>query len=397
MQSALDKRDKLGGAFRDARYTRHNSRSRACSGSNLTQLRSLKRRAYQCLLIVICTCLAPGLALAKGSNIPAVNLISPESVRGILAKYFVLPDNLLLNDNDRAVFMRRAQREIPELLTTEGYFSSKVVLRSVTPAGVLVLEVIPGRRTVVTEVSIEYLGDLSLAKNDARMKQLRADWSLRTGMPFRATDWDEAKAGLLAQVAGRDYAAARLVESSAKVDPAKASASLHVVVDSGPRFLFGELQVSGLERYKPSLINRFATFKPGQPYDRKLLLAFQNQLQSMPQFSSVLVNFDVISVKKQAGPLEVPVRVKVVEAQSRKISLGIGYSTNNGVRNQVGYQSYNFLNQAWTLNSSWIFEQNRQTLSALLGTQPNPLGYRLSWNASGEKTQIQVWKPELTR
>ena len=393
MQSVLEKRVKLGGAFRDTRCTirtaRHSSHRRPCAGLIPTRLRSLKRRTYQCLLIVFCACLAPGLAQAKGSNIPAVNLISPETVRGVLAKYFVLPDNLLVNENDRAIFMRRAQREIPELLATEGYFSSNVVLRSVTPAGVLELEVIPGRRTVVTEVNIEFRGDLSLLQNDARMKQLRADWSLRPGMPFRASDWDEAKAGLLAQVASRDYAAARLVESSARVDPAKANAKLHVVVDSGPRFLFGELQVSGLQRYKPSLINRYASFRPGQPYDRKLLLAFQNQLQSMPQFSSVLVNYDIISAEKQAGPLTVPVRVKIVEAQSRKISLGIGYSTNNGVRNQIDYQSYNFLNQAWTLNSSWIFEQNRQTLSALLGTQPNPLGYRLTWNASGEKTQIQ--------
>jgi translocation and assembly module TamA len=394
MQSALDKRDKLGGAFRHICYiirtTQNGShRFQTCPGSILTCLRLLKRETCLCLLIVFCACLAPELALAKGSNIPAVNLISPETVRGVLAKYFVLPDNLLVNENDRAIFIRRAQREIPELLATEGYFSSKVVLRSVTPAGVLELEVIPGRRTVVTEVNIEFRGDLSLSQNDARMKQLRADWSLRPGMPFRASDWDEAKAGLLAQVASRDYAAARLVESSAKVDPAKSSASLHVIVDSGPRFLLGELQVSGLERYKPSLISRYVSFRPGQPYDRKLLLAFQNQLQNMPQFSSVLVNFDTRTAGKQAGPLTVPIRVKIVEAQSRKISLGIGYSTNNGVRNQVGYQSYNFLNQAWTLNSSWIFEQNRQTLSALLSTQPNPLGYRLTWNASGEKTQIQ--------
>jgi translocation and assembly module TamA len=208
-------------------------------------------------------------------------------------------------------------------------------------------------------------------------------------MPFRATAWDEAKAELLAQVSNRDYAAARLVESSAQVDPAKASASLHVVVDSGPRFLFGELQINGLERYEKSLVTRRAGFNSGQRYDRKLLQAFQNQLQGMPQFSSVTVSFDTRLAATDAGPLTVPVSVKIVEAQSRKISLGIGYSTNNGVRKQVNYQSSNFLNQAWTMNGALIFEQNRQTVSTALDTQPNPLGYHLTWNASTEKTQIQ--------
>lgn len=341
------------------------------------------------LLVMACVVLAPELALAKGGSIPAVNLIAPETLRGMLAKYFALPDTLLKNENERAIFMRRAQREIPELLETEGYYSSKVILRSVTPAGVLELEVIPGRRTVVTKVDIEFSGDVSLPQRAARVQQLRAAWPLQPGMPFRATAWDEAKAELLAQVAGRDYAAARLVESSAQVDPAKASATLHVVVDSGPRFLFGELQISGLERYEKSLVNRRASFSPGQPYDRNLLLAFQNHLQSMPQFSSVLVNFDTSTAGNNAGPVTIPVRVKIVEAQSRKLSLGIGYSTNNGVRDQVNYQSYNFLNQAWTLNGAWVFEQNQQTLTAVVDTQPNPQGYHLTWNASGEKTQIQ--------
>ena len=341
------------------------------------------------LLVMLCSFLTPELALAKGSSIPAVNLIAPKTVRAVLAKYFIIPDTLLKNENERAIFMRRAQREIPELLTTEGYFSSKVLLRSVTPVGVLELEVIPGQRTVVTQVNIEFRGDLSLSQNAARMKQLRADWSLQPGMPFRSADWDDAKANLLAQVVSRDYAAARLVESSAQVDPAKASASLHIVVDSGPRFLFGDLQISGLERYEKSLVTRRAGFSPGQPYDRKLLLAFQNQLQNMPQFSSVTVSFDTNITGNNAGPLTVPVSVKIVEAQSRKLSLGIGYSTNNGVRNQVNYQSYNFLNQAWTLNGAWVFEQNSRTLTAVVDTQPNPLGYHLTWNASGEKTQIQ--------
>lgn len=341
------------------------------------------------LLVIVCACLTPELALAKGSSIPAVNLISPEPVRALLAKYFALPDTLLKNENERAIFMRRAQREIPELLETEGYFSSKVIMRSVTPAGVLELEVIPGRRTVVTEVNIEFSGDLSLPQRAARMQQLRAAWSLQPGMPFRAAAWDEAKADLLAQVASRDYAAARLVESSAQVDPDKAGASLHVVIDSGPRFVFGELQISGLERYEESLVSKRAGFSPGQPYDRKLLLAFQNQLQNMPQFSSVLVNFDTSTAGSNDGPLTVPVKVTILEAQSHKISLGLGYSTNNGVRDQINYQSYNFLNQAWTLTGAWLFEQNQQTLTTTVDTQPNPLGYHLTWNASGEKTQIQ--------
>ena len=352
-------------------------------------------RVFLLLLVSVCFFQSQLVLAEEDSSSPPVNLIAPKAVREVLEKHFMLPDMVLKSENERAIFMRRAQRDIPELLATEGYFSGKAVLRSVSKEGVVELEVIPGPRTLVTEASIEFRGDLSLpeAQRKTRVQQLQAAWSLQHGSPFRATAWDEAKSNLLAQVARNDYASARLVESSAKVDPFDHSARLHVVIDSGPRILFGELKINGLERYEQLLVSRYVTFRQGQPYQRELLLSFQTQLQNLPQFSSVIVNLDIPKESPGADinqeAVTAPVMVQIVEAQSRKIALGIGYSTNNGVRNEVNYQSYNFLNQAWTLSGALVFEQNRQTVSAGLDTPPNPLGYHLTWNGSGEKTQIQ--------
>jgi translocation and assembly module TamA len=287
------------------------------------------------------------------------------------------------------VFVRRAQREIPELLATEGYFSAQVRLASVSQAGVVELQVLPGTRTTVGTLEIEFKGDLQQTAPQ-RAQQIRNAWPLQIGKPFRAESWERAKNELLTHVAAEDYAAARLVSSAAEVDAEHAVARLHVVLDSGPRYLFGALQVHGLERYEPLLIERHATFKSGQPYRRSLLLEFQTQLQKLPQFSSIIVNLDTATAQENGGLARAaPVQVQVVEAKSRKLSFGVGYSTNNGVRNEVNYQSYNFLNQAWTLNSAAVVEQNRQNLALALDTPPNPLGYRLLWRASGERTDIQ--------
>lgn len=347
-----------------------------------------------CLLAMLFGCLIFSKPLlAKG--VESVKLIAPDTVREVIEQHFMLPELLLENENERAIFMRRAQREIPELLMTEGYFSSTVVLRSVSKAGVLDLEVIPGERTVVTAVKIEFLGDLALpdGARTERVQQLRSGWTLQPGKPFRSATWEDAKSDLLARVSALDYATARLVGTSAEVDKVKAGANLHIVVDSGPRFLFGDMQVSGLERYDELLVSRYATFTHSQPYQRDLLLSFQRKLQNLPQFSSVIVTLEtgqeVSDEDTVQEVLTVPVKVQVVEAKSRKLSLGVGYSTNNGVRQEVNYQSYNFLNQAWILNSAVVAEQNRQTVSAKLDTPPNPSGYHFSWFGSGEKTQIQ--------
>lgn len=352
------------------------------------------RRLALHLLPALCLCCISIPALADKGN-GAVKLNAPVAVRPLLDKYFALPKDAFESEDQRARFLRRAESEIPELLATEGYFSAKVTLDPSGPEGNQSLVVVPGQRVIVREVNIEFRGDLSLQDElrQNRVRQLRSNWTLKAGMPFRASAWEEAKAGILAQLSDKDYAAATLPDSSAKVDISDASVRLNIVLDSGPQFVFGETQITGLERYDELLINRYATFTARQPYQRDLLLSFQTRLQNLPQFESVIVTLDTMSeVGKPAtdqGVRTAPVKVQVVEAQSRKISLGIGYSSNNGIRNEANYQSYNFLNRAWKWDSAIVVEQNRQTISAGLDTPPNPVGYHLTWKASGEKTQIQ--------
>lgn len=331
-----------------------------------------------------------GAPLFAASSISAAVIDVPDELRPLLTKHFKIPETLLLTDAERGVFVRRAQREIPELLATEGYFSAQVNLGAVSDAGVVNLQVLPGARTTVGALLIEFRGDLQQTA-EARAQQIRNTWSLPVGKAFRSEAWERAKTELLASVASEDYAAARVVSSAAEVDVEQAIAKLHVVIDSGLRYQFGTLNVSGLERYEPLLIERHTTFSSGQPYRRSLLLEFQARLQKLPQFSSIIVNLDTAAAKENGAQTArvAPVQVQVVEAKSRKLSFGVGYSTNNGVRNELNYQSYNFLNQAWTLNGAVVAEQNRQNAALAVDTPPNPLGYRLLWRASGERTDIQ--------
>ena len=329
-------------------------------------------------------------AQAKSNSIPAVIVIAPEEVRPVLTQYFRLPDELMKTEGERAVFMRRAQREIPELLMTEGYFSSKVSLRSIMSSGTLELSVEPGALTKVSAIDIEFRGDIAQA-DEQRVQQLRKDWSLPQGKGFSAAAWDRAKADMLTQLARKEYAAARIVDSSAKVDIPSATAQLNVVVDSGARYRFGAMQVTGLERYTETMVTRYAGFKQGDPYDRGQLLLLQTRLQSLAQFSSVIVSLDMppLADAASAGIITAPVKVHVVEAQSRKVSTGLGYSTNNGPRSELSYLDNNFVGRAWAFNTALVLENNRQTLSAGIDTLPNPQGFRLQWLVSGERTTIQ--------
>ena len=317
----------------------------------------------------------------------ALSLSAPESLRALLTANFELPATL---PDETATFMYRAQQEIGELLATEGYFTPTLTLHSVGPDGNQTLEVVPGPRTLVSELNIEFTGDLSsdTPEHRARIERLRAAWALKIGVPLRSSDWEQAKAALLASVAQADYAAAQISLSQATVDPATARAQLFVVIDSGPAFRFGDLSITGLERYDKNLVLRQAPFHTGEPYRRDLLLTLQARLQSMPQLASASVNLS----PEAATHLAAPVQVVITEAKTRRVAVGIGLSTNNGARSEINYLDHNFLGNAWNLNTGLRLEQKRQTLSAGIDTLPDDDGYVLSWGIGSEATRIEGLK-----
>src|SRR5690606_34463766 len=121
------------------------------------------------------------------------------------------------------------------------------------------------------------------------------------------------------------------------------------------------------ERYKPDVVQNSVPFRPGDPYSREQLLAFQAALQN-----SQLFNAAAVTVKPNPEQHEaVPVIVTLTEAKSKHFGAGIGYSSNNGARGEINYRDYNFLGRAWNLSSLLRLEQKRQTFSTRVDTLPD--------------------------
>lgn len=334
--------------------------------------------ALQLWMLLPCALAAP-----QPPAVP-VSLSAPASVKGLLDAHFDLPEHVLGDETEQAAFLRRAQREIGDLLATEGYFTPQLTLQTPRLDGSQLLKVDPGPRTLVSAVDIGYSGELADDAHAERRAQLLAGWRLPVGTAFRAGDWEGAKTALLASVSSLDFAAAQISESEAQVDVKHAQATLKIVIDSGPAYRFGALQISGLTRYEPSLVSQQARFHPGEPYRRDQLLALQTRLQNMPQFSSAIVNVDAEGASHEAAP----VKVAVTEVKPRRVSLGLGYSDNNGARAEFKYVNHDFFGSALNLSNSLKLEQNRQVASSSLDTAPDERGRVWSLGAQGEATHI---------
>jgi translocation and assembly module TamA len=313
-----------------------------------------------------------------------------EAVQALLSRVIAAAGEIdPLDPEDDERLLRRLRNSATDVLATEGYFTPTITAEvDAEQRSRYVLKIDLGARTKVTAVDLVLKGPLELQPE--RLKELRAAWELPVGEPFRDGLWSTAKARLLARVQERDFAAASLIESAADVDADEASARLRVVIDSGPAFTFGELEIvqqegTGLKRYDRDLVERFNDIHPGDRYDVARLLDLQRKLQSAPYFSSVLVDVPI-----DAGqPDRVPIRLSLTEAKSKRVSAGIGFSTNTGVQVEGLYRQVGLFGSPYTLQTGAGYDKTRSIGYADILLPPKPNGARDSLGVLAERTDIQ--------
>jgi translocation and assembly module TamA len=280
--------------------------------------------------------------------------------------------------------VRDARAQALEAAATEGYYNARVDLTIEEPQQgmrTVRLQVVPGEPARVANVSIA----LSDTRDPAAEARVRAQWPLTPGEIFRQPAWENAKSGALAELARTRYVGAAVVESRATVDPGRNTADLALVLDPGPAFAFGPVTVTGLSKYPVATVTYLAPFKPGDPYAREEVEVFLRRLNATNYFASAQVVIDEDRDLADAAP----VRVAVIEAPTRRLEAGIGYSTDTLYRALAAWRDVNLFDSAWRLRSELRIESKLQRLGAILELPARSDGWADSFEAAATHTDIQ--------
>jgi translocation and assembly module TamA len=326
----------------------------------------------------------------------SVEVEAPKAVQAYLLRhldlmrYRALPD---LDDTELERLQIAADRNTRDLLGTLGYFSPVVEITrggggggsgsgggSGDPGGVqrtVRIAVQPGPSTMVTEAAVGFSGAIA---DDLQATEQRADitrrWTLPAGKPFTQEGWDDAKTQALRQLAARRYPLGRIAASRAEIDPQANTARLGVTLDSGPLYRFGELKISGLARYEPELVERIARLKPGTEYDQTSLLEAQQRLQDSGYFNSVVMELD-----PSADPQSAPVLVTVREAVRNRLQLGVGVSTDSGLRLSAEHTNLQLPLIGWRADSKLLLDGDTRSIESEMLSQPDDGNWR--WSVLG--------------
>lgn len=315
---------------------------------------------------------------------------APDGIADLVRDYTLLGRWRQRADYDPSqmpLFIDRAPGEIRELLAAEGYFSPEMTVQA--EGGGARVVILPGPRVTVGSVSIRIEGELNEPAHAERRRDVERAWLMPAGEPFRSEDWESAKRALLDAVRDRGFLRARLVRSEARVDLDSGQARLAVDIEAGAPVTFGELRIEGLQRYPASVVAGLSPFKPGDPYDVRRIIELQTRLNGAGWFTTASVRPDVRALVESPERQDVPIRIDVIERQSKRWVVGGGYDADNGVNVVAGWENRNVAGLGIQTFNGVEFDVRRQLAFSTWDFPQNLDGVRWQAGARFEHRSIQ--------
>lgn len=316
----------------------------------------------------------------------SLNIDAPTEVQDYLSRHLELLRYNALDDLDTTEvdkLIQSADMQARELLGTLGYFSPQLQWQrenaNAQARHPVRLTVVPGEQTRISQVQLSFVGDLSGAAFESVRDKLRKSWWLPAGRPFTQEAWNQAKNQLLRTVSTQDFAQARWQETRADIDPERHSATLVLVLDSGPQIFLGALDIEGTEHYDAQMVQRLARLRAGQTYKQSDLLEAQQRLISSGYYDSVL-----IALAETGSPEAWPVKVQLREAARQKFVLGVGVKSDSGMHLSAEHVHHRVPGLNWRASTKLELDQKLQSLGAELLAPPNANLWR--WNLSAKAT-----------
>ncbi|WP_459869363.1 autotransporter assembly complex protein TamA [Endothiovibrio diazotrophicus] len=228
---------------------------------------------------------------------------------------------------------RLANGEIRHALEPFGYYRAKVdgSLEESGEQWRARYRVTPGPAVPAERVDLRLEGPCA---EDPPFQALRDRFPLQPGAPLDHRRYEEGKRRLLELADRRGYFDAKLTRHHIALDLDAYQARVALALQCGPRYRFGALRFDQ-EAFNDTLLARYASFAPGDPYDLDALLDLERALRDADYFDSV----EVTPLRRQAdADHRVPIRVRLEERKRSKFTFGLGYGTDTGPRLGVGWE-----------------------------------------------------------
>ncbi|WP_122544027.1 autotransporter assembly complex protein TamA [Pseudomonas viridiflava] len=193
----------------------------------------------------------------------------------------------------------------------------------------LVIKVLPGEPIRLRNVVVRVEGPAASLK---AFKVPRSD-ALKAGAVLNHGHYEDAKRLIQNQASRYGFFSGRFTSQRLAIDPRAGVADIELVYDSGPRYSLGKVMFSGDSPFDEDLLKRMVPFKENTPYDSQLIAELNQAMQASGYFEGVRVDAAPTAAVGQV----IPVTVQLETRKPRTMGLGLGFSTDVGVRGKANW------------------------------------------------------------
>lgn len=271
-----------------------------------------------------------------------------------------------------------------------------------------------GEPATLKKINVTILGE---GKNDPSFSSIIEKLPLKVNSPLRHENYEAAKSRLRRHASEHGYYQAHFITHELRIDIASNTADVELVLDTGPRYRFGDIVISA-GHLDDDVMRRFIDFKKGDYVAASDLLNLQLGLSDSNYFSRV----EVQPLWSEADTEHyVPVHIDYEANKRTHYQAGLGYGTDTGPRIKfeqsrrwVNSRGHRFSSQVQasevltSVGASYTFPgvrpQADQYILRVLWTDENTstvqserFTYGASWQSQREKVQQIIsldWQDE---
>lgn len=228
---------------------------------------------------------------------------------------------------------RGIEAETRRALEPFGYYRAVIQseLRQDADCWQATLTIDPGPPVVLRTVDIRIEG---AASTDPVFATMKNPATLVPGRAVRHADYDLFKRRLQILAADRGYIEADFLESRLDVWPEDGAADVTLHYDSGPRYRIGDIRVEQAF-LDPRIVSGYLNLHPGDYFDSSEIARAYRDLSDSAYFGRIEVTPDI----DEAADQQIPIRVSLHPGTRIEYTVGVGASTDTGIRLRGGFRN----------------------------------------------------------
>jgi translocation and assembly module TamA len=292
-----------------------------------------------------------------------LEISGPSELAGLLRQTSRLLSQQKEGAVSSSVLNRRIRADIESfeaLLRSEGYYALSISRRTVPGNNRyrITLTIDPGVRFSLGTLEVQ-LG----VGNEELAADTKQQTGLRSGDPARSEDIVIAGRVLVQKLASLGYPFAKSSDREVTVDHQTRLVNVMYLLDPGPFVRFGGVRFEGLDEVEIPYLEIFRNWTEGEVYVQDKVDIFRRRLIATGLFLNVSVHPEMPPPHSETSTL----LVSVTERPHKTISIGGGYSTNEGFGGDLSWENRNSFGRQERLRFQLSGSQIEQYLAGLFG------------------------------